>query len=149
MARQNLGGGPPTQNTIYSVEDLHGNLILEVRQEEYMVLQPNSPPTLFTRYQNILLVCRTVWNPSMLQAKPPVLLGVCEICRNPPVRLFGRERPTHGLVAVYRAKLCSHCGTLCCPRHRREHDGRWLCLSCASRHGVVRLLTPIFFRKEE
>jgi len=148
MARQNLGGGPPTQNTIYRVEDLQGNLILEVRQEEYMVLQPNSPPTLFTRYQNIQLVCGTIWNPSMLQAKPPILLGVCEICRHPPVRLFGREPPRHGLTALYRLKLCT-CGVTCCPRHRREHDGRWLCPSCASRRRVVRLLTPIFFRQEE
>lgn len=149
MARQAPGGGPPSQNTIYYVQDLQGNPILEVQQKEYIVLQPNSPPALFTRYQNIQLVCGTTWNPSMLQAKPPVFIGVCEMCRHPPVSLFGGEQASHGLVAMYRAKLCADCGILTCPRHRSERDGKWRCLNCARRYRWMSLLRPIFFRREE
>lgn len=149
MARQAPGGGPPSQNTIYYVQDPQGNLILEVRQEEYIVLGPNSPPALHTRHQNIQLVCGTTWNPSMLQSKPPVFIGVCHMCRHPPVSLLGREQPSHGLVAMYRARLCADCGILCCPRHRRERDGKWRCLRCSARHGRVGLIRAIFFRREE
>ena len=150
MARHNFGGAPPRQNTIFFVEDLEGNLILEVRQEECIVMEPDGSLSSYTKDQNIQLVCGSAWNLSMLRAKPPVYVGLCDTCRNPGISIFGGRRKSHGLVAMYRAKLCTDCGILCCPRHRRMgQDGKRRCLSCDKKHRIANLLRPLFFRREE
>lgn len=149
MARHSFGGAPPHQNTIFSVQDHEGNVILDVRKEEYIVVEPDGSLSSYTRDQSILLVCGTVWGPSMLREKPPVYLGLCESCRNPGISLLRGQRRSHGLVAMYRARLCTDCGILCCPRHRRiGKEGKWRCLSCDRKHRVINLLKPVFFRRE-
>ena len=147
MARHNFGGAPPRQNTIFFVEDLEGNVILEVRQEEYIVMEPDGSLSSYTKDQNIQLVCGSSWSPSMLQAKP--LAGPRHACEHPGIPILGTGRRSHGLVAMYRAKLCTDCGILCCPRHRRiGQDGKWRCLYCGKKHRIANLLRPLFFRRE-
>jgi len=148
MAKHNFSGAPPSQNTIYVVEDLERDTILEVRSKEYVVIEPDGSLSSYTRDQNIQLVCGLAWNPSMLEANPPVYVGLCASCRNPGIGILGPRRKSHGMVAMHRAKLCT-CGILCCPRHRRiGQDDKWRCLSCDMKHRITNFTRPLFFRRE-
>ena len=146
MAKQ----GSPNQTTITSITDVQGNVIMEIRQEEYLVLE-NGSVTSYTHFRNITLVDGSTWSPVLLSKNPPIYIGVCETCRNPGISLFRRRRRTHGLVAMARARLCADCGLLTCPRHRRlgKHDKKWRCLACAKKHTLGNLLRPIFFERQE
>ena len=142
MAKQ----GTPTNNTITTITDLYGNIIVEVRQNEYMVMGNDGSITSYTHYRNIQLVDGSTWNPAMLWAKPPVHIGVCAICRD-GLSLF--KRRTHGLVAMSRARLCSNCGVLCCPSHRTLLDNRWRCPKCTKNYRLKSILRPLFFQRIE
>jgi hypothetical protein len=134
----------PNQNTITTITDVHDNVIMEVRQEEYLVTESDGSISSYTHYRNITLVDGSTWSPLLLSARPPVYVGVCEICRNPS--LFRRR--THGLVAMARAKLCV-CGILCCPAHRRLLGNKWLCPGCAKTYRLKSIFRPLFFERRE
>lgn len=149
MARRNASHLVPSQNTILTITDIHGNVVMEVRDEESLVTGSDGSITSYNRMSNIQLVDGSVWNRHML-LKPPVYLGVCESCRHPDISFWRRQRPTHGLVAMHRAKLCADCGRLCCPAHRKlGKDQRWRCLACHTRYRLGRLLRPVFFERKE
>ena len=143
MAKQNL----PNHNTIATITDDRGRLILEVRQDEYLLMGENGAVSSYANYRNIQLVDGMAWNPSMLAASPPIHIGVCAICRE---RRFPFGRRSHGLVSMARARLCE-CGKLVCPRHRRffRSDNIWRCPRCALKYRIKSLLRPLFFVRVE
>lgn len=143
MAKQNL----PNHNTVATIADDRGRIILEIRQDEYLVTGNNGAVSSYANYRNIQLVDGMTWNPSMLGANPPVHVGVCAVCRKQRL-LLGRR--SHGLVAMARARLCE-CGKLLCPRHRRffRRDNMWRCPRCAFWYRVKSLLRLLFFARVE
>ena len=108
--------------------------------DDYMVMHPSGQIEQFRRLPNIALADGSLLNP--LTRTP---IGVCEDCRHPRFGWLRRERPSHGIVALARARLCTDCGRLCCPRHRSLSGRRWQCLGCARRSRVWRFLLGIFF----
>lgn len=136
----------PKQNTITTITDSQGKVIVRIKQDEYIIIGNDGNPTSYTRYRNIQLVDGSTWNPAMLWAKPPIYIGVCSICREPSRR---RRHPTHGLVAMARAKLCT-CGILCCPKHRKLcSDNKWRCPACVRKYHIKTFLRPMFFSRVE
>ena len=115
----------PQRNTVATIRDRKGNMILEVTQKEYVVKESDGPLTAYSEYDNIILEDGLAWTPSMLGQKPPIRIAVCDICRRK------RKPKTHGLVSVTGARLCV-CGKLCCPKHRRQssRDHKWRCPTC-------------------
>ena len=145
MAKQ----GSPNTNIITTITDLHDNIIVEVRQDEYLVIEKDGSITSYSNSRSIQLVDGSTWNPDMLRSKPPIYIGVCEICRDPGFSFFRKQHKTHGLVAMSRAKLCE-CGILCCPRHRVLcSDKRWRCHRCAKKFRLISILKPLFFERME
>jgi hypothetical protein len=137
--------GAPNQNTITTITDVNGEVVAEVRQNEYLVIQPDGSFESYTHYRYMTLVDGSSWSPQMMWQKPAIFVGVCGICRKPS--LFRRR--THGLVMLARARLCE-CGILCCPRHRVLcSDGCWRCPGCARRFRLKSLIKPLFFEKVE
>jgi hypothetical protein len=137
--------GAPNQNTITTITDVYGQVILEVRQNEYLVVQDDGSFESNSHYRYITLVDGSSWSPQMMWQKPPIFIGVCGVCRRPS--LLGRK--THGLVMLARARLCE-CGVLCCPRHRVLcSDNRWRCHRCARKYRLKSLVKPLFFEKVE
>ena len=134
----------PQRNTVATIRDRKGNVILEVTQKEYVVKESDGPLTAYSEYENIILEDGLGWNPSMMGQKPPVRIAVCDICRKK------RKPKTHGLVSVAGGRLCV-CGKLCCPKHRRQssRDHKWRCPTCHHRHIAKCILTPIFFKRKE
>ena len=142
--------GIPSSNAIHTITDLQGEVVVEVRQNEYVVIDSDGSVTSYTHNRSIQLVDGSAWDPSMLRARPAIFVGVCEICRNRDLSLFRRRRKTHGLVAMSRARICATCGALCCPGHRRLcSDNLWRCRRCSRRHGIKNILRPLFFERIE
>lgn len=142
-----MANGSADKNSLTVILDKYGWVILEIGIEKYMLTQPDGSIEYYQKSFNIQTACGLAWNPGMLMANPPVYVAICDQCRHPPISLFKKERPTHGIVTLGRAKLCE-CGTLCCPRHRILIDGRWFCLSCAKKHRAKRLLISLFTYSE-
>lgn len=144
--------GSPTQNTITTITDVNGEVVLEIRQDEYLVVQQDGSFESYTHYRYITLVDGSSWAPQLMwQKSANFMVGVCAVCRQHS--LFRRR--THGLVLLSRARLCSGinrdgCGKLVCPRHAvRCSDGRWRCISCARKFRLKNLVKPLFFEKVE
>ena len=149
MARQRFNFTPPNTHTSTVFRDLYGNTILEMGYDDFMIVNPNGSTSHHMNNSYIQLVCGTQWNPAMLRAKPPVLIGVCQDCRYPPPVGFRRDQPTHGLVSLNHAKLCE-CGKLCCPRHiLRCSDGESRCWLCGRRFRRRSFLLSLFFTRKE
>ncbi len=135
----------PNQNTVTTITGVNGQTILDVRQNEYMVVQPDGSFESYTHYRYITLVDGSNWTPQMMFQKPEKFsIGVCSICRK---RSLFRRR-THGLVMLTRARLCI-CGQLCCPKHRTLSGKHWRCPSCARKYRLKNLIKPLFFMKIE
>ena len=148
MAKQPLNFRPPNTVSRTVLLDIHGEIILEIGFDDYMVLQPDGSITQHKISTNIQLVDGTQFNPSILITKMPYL-GVCEICRHPPFSGLGREKATHGIVTLARTKTCKNCGLLCCLRHVSKLSGDWLCPSCQRKRRLKGFLGAIFFSKED
>ena len=135
----------PNQNTITTITDVNGEVVLEIRQNEYLVVQPDGSFESYTHYRYITLVDGSAWVPQMMCQKPPIFVGVCSLCRKRS--LF--KRRTHGLVMLARARLCE-CGVLCCPKHRTLcSDNKWRCPKCARKYRLKSLIRPLFFERIE
>lgn len=128
--------------------DPEGKPMLVIGSSKVSVIGPKGEVSEYTKDCGIRLVDGLLWHTGMLKWANPVLLTTCSICRNPPVSLFKRERATHGLLSVRNARVCHKCGTLVCPQHRRLVEGSWLCISCAKKATLKRLLLPLLFREE-
>jgi len=145
MAQQRNPQMTTKKETKTIITDSDGSPILEIGTQEYMVRDSNGALIHRSINESTQLVCGTLWSPLMMDAKPPIYVGVCGQCRKGSVFKTSRS---NGIVALHRAKICTECGQLCCPRHRRLRDNRWHCLSCARKHTIARLFRPIFFERE-
>lgn len=133
------------------IHDRDGRPLLIAGKRTITVFSPNGDTSVYERTAGIRLVDGLIWTPEMLTHNPPVLLTVCDICRNPPASFLNRERATHGLLSVRNARTCggSRCGRISCPRHRGLFDGQWLCPSCGQWVRIKQLLRPLLFREVE
>ena len=127
------------KETMIVLSDEQGKPILQVGHEEYMIRDSNKTLTKRSISENILLADKFFWNPTMLQARPPVFVACCYYCR----------KKGHGIVTLHRSKYCAKCGRLCCPAHRKLKDNQWLCLGCSKKHFLISLIRPIFFQKKD
>jgi len=141
----------PGSYTQTIIRDVDGTPILEIGYSDYMVTNPDGSMARQEVAESIMLVDGTVWNAGMMSSTPPVLLGCCQDCRHPPFRGLHRERPTHGLVSLKRARHCRDCGKLACPRHITKVTGTnaWRCRTCAKKHRRRGFIRSIFFTYED
>jgi hypothetical protein len=138
-----------TKTTITEIRDTNGDVILEIGLTETRIRLPSGEVVSQRNSVSIRTTDGSIWSPVQWMANPPRHVGICEQCRHPRFSLFRRERASHGIVLLKRAKLCE-CGVLCCPRHRRRcSDGVWRCLSCAKKHTVKQALLSVFFTREK
>ena len=142
---------PPNTQTRTTLHDLHGNVILEVGYEEYMIVNPDGSITQQRNHENIQTVDGSCWNASFLAAKPPLLLGCCQDCRAPRFLGLSRHEPSHGIVILRRAKLCASCGRLCCPSHIRRCPGDRLRRRrpCALKYRLTTMLKSLVYAYRE
>lgn len=142
MAQPQIQTRKETQN---SIRDYNGNIILEIGQAQYTV-RSNGELIHRSLNESIQLADGSLWSPLMLVQSPPIYIGICEQCRKR--KLFRRSR-NHGIVALHRAKLCSDCGELCCPKHsRKSKDNQWRCIPCNKKYKLANFLKPIFFQRK-
>ena len=138
-----------TKKTTTQIQDMNGDVILEIGLEDTRIRQPDGSVVSQRNSVSIRTTDGSIWSPVQWMTKPPRYVGICDQCRNPSFSLFCREKPTHGIVLMTRAKLCE-CGALCCPKHRKLcWDGQWRCLSCAKKHIAKHLLMSVFFSRQE
>jgi len=129
------------KDDVITITDIDGTPVLEIGRHEYTVTHRDGSITNRNINENIPLVCGTVWGPLT-----KIAVGICSQCREPS--LFARK--THGIVALSRAKDCADCGTLCCPRHRKQgRDRKWRCLKHHKARRVKDLVRPIFFKSDK
>jgi hypothetical protein len=144
MAKQHNPKISARKDTVTQITDVNGDIIAEVGLHEYTVRLSDGSRVHRRISETIQLVDGTMWNPGLM-AMAQIFLGVCEQCRQ---SLFGHR--THGLVAMHRAKLCTDCGTLCCPSHRKMgRDQRYRCLKHHRTHLLMTLVRPIFFERKD
>jgi hypothetical protein len=153
MARQQFNIAPPNTISQVILYGVRGDVILQIGYEDYTIRTPSGDIEQHKTSKYIQTVDGRQWNPLMMLAKPPIHVGVCEHCRNPPFSWLGREAPTHGIVTLENAKRCTDCGTLCChPKHVKQgSDGFYHCIQCANRftRSLARILKAIFFDNGE
>ena len=146
MARANLNTSPIIRKTDTIIYDANGDEVIRLTMEEITIWHPDGTIEVYKHHDNINLADGSSWNVNMLFAKPPVYLGVCDLCRHKPPYTFPfRTKPSCGLVRLTKAKLCS-CGALTCPKHhRRCRDGTWRCTRCARCHTLKMFCMRLFF----
>ena len=147
MANHQSHNPSTNQSTKTVIWDANGQAVIAIGLDEYIITKPDGSIESHRYSHNIVLVDGTSWNPGMLTANPPIYIGVCEQCRGFSVSLLGIRKPSHGIMTLARAKLCTDCGTPCCPRHRKlGSDNKW---RCPKGHTAGQLLKRIFFAREE
>jgi hypothetical protein len=94
----------------------------------------------------LMLVDGRLLLPHQVFGQKPIYLGVCRVCRNPPMRLWHQEVPTHGLCSLDRMKQCADCNVQTCPRHAKKssYDQRYRCPACHQHHKFRCVLRRIF-----
>ena len=136
---------PINQINQTTIHDVNGDPVLSIGERAYTVIEPDGTISRLQLLDNIQLVDGLAWSPSMASGPNPVFLTTCPTCREPPISLFKHEPATHGLLSVRNARVCTSCGQITCPRHRRLVGRGWRCLSCARWAGLARVIKPIFF----
>lgn len=149
MAQQHFQIAPIIRSTETVVRD-GDEEIARFTATEMTLRHPDGKIEHSRLHENLILSDGTSFNAAMMFAQPPVQIGVCRLCRRPPYTFPVRDRPTHGLVRLTRAKTCAHrhCGSLCCPKHRtRCSDGQYRCTRCARTWFWWELILGIFCSK--
>ena len=145
MAKQNGPQMHGRKDAVTIVTDIQGDVIMEVGIHKYTVKDSNGKLIRRQVNETIQLVDGLIWNPGLM-LKDKIYVGVCEQCRHPS--LF--QSPTHGLVALHRAKQCIDCGVSCCPGHRKlGRDQKWRCIKHHNTHLLKNLFRPIFFERKD
>ena len=148
MAKQNTPKIVARKESVTTITDVHGQVIVEIGQREYTVRQSDGSLVHRSLNQHMTTVCGTAWSPAMQFAKPPLYIGICQQCRD-GTSVLGRNK-THGICLLYRSKVCAECGTLCCPSHRKlGRDRRWRCLKHHRRHLIGSVVKPLFFERTD
>jgi hypothetical protein len=149
MARQPFNFAPPQTFSRTVLCDIDGEVVLDIGYTDFTVQTNN----IIQQYQigaYIQTVDGRQWSPIQLRSQPPVYVGICSLCRKPPFRWWGHEKPTHGVVTLQSAHTCVECGQLCCPRHfRKGRDGNYRCRPCSSRRRLKAKVKSIFFTNVE
>ena len=149
MSRQSFQNAPIIRTTHTDLLDVDGERIIRFGAQEWTLWHPDGTLEHRKHHESIVLVDGTNWNVSMLFGQNPVQIGACHLCRHPVFKVGGRDRPTHGLVRLTRAKTCCDCGALCCPKHRKRcSDGRYRCIRCARRRSIRDFFIDIFFARK-
>ena len=149
MTQQHFQNAPIVRMTETIIRD-GDEVIAHLTAKEMTLRYPDGRIEQRKSHENILLADGTSFNAAMTFARPPVQIGACRLCRQPPYMFPFREQPTHGLVRLARAKTCVHnnCGALCCPKHRTLcSDGRYRCTRCARKWFWQELFRGFFFSK--
>jgi len=129
------------KDDVTTITDIDGTVVLEIGSHEYTVTTNGGSIIHRNINQTVQLVCGTVWSPLS-----KILVGICSQCREPS--LF--KRNSHSIVAISRTKICTECGTLCCPSHRKQgRDLKWRCLKHHKAHSIRNLIRPILFKRDE
>ena len=149
MARQRFNLPAANRQVRTVLSDDQGNPMVQMSAGEYMVHNPDGSITVLRENRSIQLMCGLQWYPGMTDGQKIISVGVCELCRNPPYTFPLRNKPRHGLVSMDRARQCSGCGLLLCPRHQSRHGRQTFCPSCSRRYRLKNVLLRIFFRIEE
>lgn len=137
-----------TKSTITEIRNTNGEVILEISMEETRLRMPDGSVVSQRSSTSIRTVDGSIWSPVQWMARPARHVGICDQCRHPAFSLFRRERPTHGIVLMKKAKLCE-CGALCCPKHCRLSNGVWRCPACAKKHSIKQAFLAVFCTKEK
>jgi hypothetical protein len=148
MAKQNSPQIVARKESVTTITDVHGQVIVEIGQREYTVRQSDGSLIHRSLNQHMITVCGASWAPAMQCAKPPLHIGICRQCRE-GISLLSWNK-THGVCLLCRSKLCVDCGTLCCPSHRKlGRDRRWRCLKHYKRHLLGSIVKPLFFERTD
>lgn len=147
MAQESFQMPPLNSETETEIRDAEGNRIDSFRATDGIALDEDNHRIQRAWHEARITSDGFAWHPGMLQAG--IHIGQCALCASPPWTFPSRSRPTTGLVRIASAVHCGRCGRLLCPRHRREVDGKVLCIPCARRRRFWRLLDRIFFAREE
>ena len=147
MAGNNLGNAPSLRRTDTVICDTDGTEILCIGMAEMTLRHADGTVEVLKSHDNILLGDGSIWSGAMMLGKPPVLLAVCRYCRSPIGSFPWRGPPSHGLLRLTMAKLCT-CGEVTCPKHRKHVNGRWRCLRCARHDRVKGLISRLLFSEE-
>lgn len=136
----------PVDSTVETdMLDVDGSQILETSSGECTDIDQNGVAKTRKRFTHRALVDGIMFSSSMLWQNA-ISLVVCNCCRRPPVRWWGRERPCHGLLSAANSTRCSRCGQICCPRHRYQlNDGSACCVRCGRFRRLKSLLSILFF----
>ena len=141
---------PPSTYSRHILRARHGEVVLEITHEDFMITQPDGRVEQHKISTAIETVDGTMWSPLMQLGRTPVHIGICEACRYPCSHGFRREEPTHGIVTLANAEFCCDCGRLCCPRHRKRcSDDNTRCLPCALGYRIKSFFSAIFFVEAE
>lgn len=138
MPPQNPNTSNPNNETIMSFKDNNGDILLEVRENDFMTKNPNGSYDIKKNYEAVTLADGSSWSPLFLRKDPPVFLGKCEFP--------GHKMP---LIALSRGRICCRCGKFACPKHRVKRDDKWFCRRCDKIELLKQLLKPIFFKEVE
>jgi hypothetical protein len=148
MAKQNNPQIVARKESIMTITDVHGNVIVEVGQREYTVRLSDGSLVHRSINQHIQTVDGASWSPPMQLGKPPLYVGICQQCRD-GTSVF-RRNGSHGICLLPHSRTCVDCGTLCCPAHRKlGRDQRWRCLKHHRTHLLRTLIRPLFFERTD
>lgn len=132
---------PPAVHTHKEIKtiltDLKGKPVLQTGHDEYSVRDSQGQLIHRSINENILLCDKVYWNPTMLQANPPVHIAFCAPC----------SETGHGVITLYNSKLCTRCGRRVCPRHRKLIDNQWFCERCVNLNKIKSVFRFLFLEK--
>ncbi len=136
---------PPEHSTIETlIYDADGNIVARSTVDAWEFVQPDGTWCSIKRSGNFQLADGSIFNAGMMVGNK-VMLCVCDLCRHPPLRMFRRERPNHGLIMRHNAVVCAHCRGTFCARHTVAGAyGRRLCLRCRRRQSLLSAIKAIF-----
>lgn len=144
-----MAGTPPpiSQVTQSVVWDRQGREVVCFTAGEWTLVLGDGSIEHRKTNETLALEDGSAWAPAMAFAQNPVHAACCDICRDPPFGFLRRERRSHGLVRLERAKTCV-CGACTCPRHRQRcSDRRYRCPRCYRKWRFRQLLLGIFFTR--
>lgn len=141
--------GAPIVRTTSAIFRCGDEEVARLTGQHFLIRHPSGKVEQLQLYDHLALPGdNTFLSAAMLTANPRVDLCCCWYCRHPPYSFPFREKATHGLMRLERAKSCAgpHCGIICCSRHlRRGRDGRYRCPSCSWRWKLRRVFQWILF----
>jgi len=137
MAKTPMEFGDEHRTTTNRYVDARGREIDRTSYEEHETLHDDGSSDVTKDIENRIFPDGAVWNPAhSMRKEKPIDVGLCDACR----KLCGAHNLVH----------CARCGSPRCPRHRVSNsDGATRCPRCSLRFRIRRLLTFVFFKKDD